>query len=115
MATDGLFDNVDVDDICSIVLQWEIANGFIDDSGDIALREKRWGKGEGKGYKEGYTVEDLAEELTSVARDRSLRDDIDSPFAILAKENDIMWSGGMPDDCSIVVLHVVGEGSQLAL
>ena len=24
----------------------------------------------------------------------------DSPFAVLAKENDIMWGGGMPDDTS---------------
>ena len=44
-----------------------------------------------------------------VAREKSLRDDIDSPFAVLAKENDVMWSGGMPDDVSVVVLHVVGR------
>ena len=28
---------------------------------------------------------------------------------ILAKENDIMWSGGMPDDCTVLALHVVGR------
>ena len=38
-----------------------------------------------------------------------MREDIDSPFALLAKENDIMWSGGMPDDCTVIVAHVVGE------
>jgi protein phosphatase PTC7 len=31
----------------------------------------------------------------------------DSPFALLAKENDIMWGGGMPDDCTIAVIRVV--------
>ena len=107
LATDGLFDNVDVDEICSIVLKWEQANHFID--GGIEEREKRWAKGEAREYREGHTVEDLAEELTAVARERSLRDDIDSPFAVLAKENDVMWSGGMPDDVSVVVLHVVGR------
>ena len=51
--------------------------------------------------------------MANRARELSLDKMIDSPFAILAKENDIMWSGGMPDDCTIIAYHVVGnkEGS----
>lgn len=26
----------------------------------------------------------------------------DSPFALLAKDNDILWSGGIPDDVTVV-------------
>jgi protein phosphatase PTC7 len=33
--------------------------------------------------------------------------DIDSPFALLAKDNGILWSGGMPDDCTVVALRVI--------
>ena len=39
-------------------------------------------------------VDDLAADLCAVAREKSLDSMTDSPFAILAKENDIMWSGG---------------------
>lgn len=63
LATDGLFDNVDVDEICSIVLKWEQANHFID--GGIEERERRWAKGEAREYREGHTVTDLAEEVRS--------------------------------------------------
>ncbi|GMI22906.1 hypothetical protein TrCOL_g9271 [Triparma columacea] len=108
MATDGLFDNVDVDDITSVVQIWEMENGFVSGN-DLAARERRWEKGITKGYKEGRSPDDLAMYLCELARKRSLRDDVDSPFAMLAKENDIMWSGGMPDDCTVIVAHVVGE------
>ena len=40
MATDGLFDNVDIDDIAKVGLKWEQMSGFIQD-GDISAREKR--------------------------------------------------------------------------
>lgn len=33
----------------------------------------------------------------------------DSPFATLAKDNDIMWSGGIPDDVAVVVGLVTEE------
>jgi len=49
----------------------------------------------------------LAEQLCERARELSLNETIDSPFAILAKENDIMWGGGMPDDCTVVAIRVV--------
>ena len=52
-------------------------------------------------------MRDLAEQLVRRARDLSLDKHRDSPFAILAKDNDIMWGGGMPDDTTVVVARVV--------
>lgn len=108
MATDGLFDNVDVDDICATALAWEQSCGFIR-GGDITAREARWAMGNSLTGISAETITDLAQELTSLARENSLNNEVDSPFAILAKENDIMWSGGMPDDVTVVCLHVVGR------
>ena len=51
-------------------------------------------------------MEALAREIVVKARELSLIKNRDSPFALLAKENDIMWGGGMPDDCSVVVARV---------
>jgi len=111
MATDGLFDNVDTDDIASIALEWEQQNGFIR-GGDISARERRWRMGNSLTVLSAERVDELAQKLVKRARENSLNPAIDSPFAILAKENDIMWSGGMPDDCTVIVLHVVGRSAQ---
>lgn len=46
------------------------------------------------------------------AREVSLDATRDGPFALLAKENDIMWGGGMPDDCTIIVLVVTSPEAQ---
>ncbi|CAM9820794.1 unnamed protein product, partial [Hapterophycus canaliculatus] len=43
------------------------------------------------------------------ARELSLDNTRDSPFALLAKENDIMWGGGMPDDITVVALRVINK------
>jgi len=89
LASDGLFDNVEIPDICQMALEWERDSGLLQNhsgTSDISL---------------------LANRLCRVARDHSLNNQIDSPFAILAKENDIMWSGGMPDDCTVIAMHVV--------
>ena len=110
MATDGLFDNVDIDDIAKIALEWEQKNGFIR-GGDIAAREKRWSMGNSMSVQSCETLPELARSLCEKARENSLDSSVDSPFAILAKENDIMWSGGMPDDCTVVALHCVGRRS----
>mmetsp|Transcript_12041 Transcript_12041/g.17652 ORF Transcript_12041/g.17652 Transcript_12041/m.17652 type:complete len:622 (-) Transcript_12041:419-2284(-) len=110
LATDGLFDNLDVDDICSMALEWEQECGFIR-SGDIISREKRWAMGNSLTGISAEKISDLAQRLTLRARENSLDNSIDSPFALLAKENDIMWSGGMPDDCSTIVIHVVGKAA----
>lgn len=53
----------------------------------------------------------LAEQLVRKAREFSLDKQRDSPFAILAKENDIMWGGGMPDDTTVIVARVVATNN----
>lgn len=96
MATDGLFDNVDVDDICAMALEWENSNGFIR-GGDISGRDRRWSMGNSLTLLSNERIGDLAHQLAMKARENSLDKTKDSPFAILAKENDIMWSGGMSE------------------
>jgi len=113
LATDGLFDNVELEDIASITLEWEERNGFIRD-GDIASRDKRWEAGSSMTNQSAEVVSDLAEQLVQRARDNSVDRKVDSPFAILAKENDIMWSGGMPDDCTVIAMHIVGAQSSIS-
>lgn len=49
----------------------------------------------------------LARGIVLKARECSLDKGRDSPFAVLAKENDILWSGGMPDDTTVAVARVV--------
>lgn len=51
--------------------------------------------------------ERLATLLATRAQELSLDRDVDSPFAILAKENDILWGGGRPDDITVIVSTVV--------
>jgi protein phosphatase PTC7 len=86
LATDGLFDNMDLDEIVKEVAAWE--------RGDKAQQ-----------------VRALAEQLVQKARLLSLDKNRDSPFALLAKENDIMWGGGMPDDTTVVVARVTRSSS----
>jgi len=93
MATDGLFDNVDIDDVAKIALKWEQGIGLIR-GGDIVEREKRWAKGDSLTLISAEKVADLAKELCDKARENSIDNTKDSPFAMLAKDNDIMWSGG---------------------
>jgi protein phosphatase PTC7 len=93
MATDGLFDNVDIEDIASIALEWEQKHHFIDERGRIG-RNKRWDSGDSLTDLSARSIPSLAETLCRKAREYSLDSSLDSPFALLAKENDIMWSGG---------------------
>lgn len=93
MATDGLFDNVDIDEIAAIALEWEQQNGFVR-GGDIDSREKRWFIGNSLTDLSYERIPHLSEVLVKKARENSLDSTTDSPFALLAKENDIMWSGG---------------------
>jgi protein phosphatase PTC7 len=111
MATDGLFDNVDIDEITAVALEWEQQNGFIR-GGDIAARERRWSMGNSLTMLSAERIRDLAQALCKRARENSLNSEVDSPFAILAKENDIMWSGGMPDDCTVIAMHIVGRSAE---
>ena len=109
-ASDGLFDNVEIEEISRICQEWEIENGFIDADLDMEARGKRWrSQGGSKGDVSKDKVKALSESLVRRARELSLDDGVDSPFAVLAKDNDIMWSGGMPDDCTVLCFHVVGH------
>lgn len=50
----------------------------------------------------------LADRLAKLARERSLDTSRDSPFALLAKENDVLWNlGGKPDDTAVVVTKIL--------
>jgi protein phosphatase PTC7 len=91
-------------------LEWEQKWGFIR-GGDIAARERRWKMGNSLTVLSSEKIGNLAETLVQVAREKSLDSSTDSPFALLAKENDIMWNGGMPDDCTVICAHVVGRAA----
>ena len=52
-------------------------------------------------------VEELASRLAHRAQQLSLDGETDSPFAILAKDNDICWGGGRPDDITVIVSRVI--------
>jgi protein phosphatase PTC7 len=93
MATDGLFDNVDIDEIASVAVDWEKQNGFLR-GGDIDAREQRWVAGSSLTDVSYERIPTLADFLVKKARENSLDPTMDSPFALLAKDNDIMWSGG---------------------
>lgn len=93
-----VFDNVDIDDIAKIALAWEQKWGFIR-GGDIAARERRWKMGNSLSVLSSERIGELAKELVDKARENSLDRVVDSPFALLAKDNDIMWSGGETTHC----------------
>lgn len=88
-----VFDNVDIDDVAKMALKWEQGVGLIT-GGDIVGREKRWASGNSLTLQSSEKVGDFAKELCEKARENSIDNSKDSPFAMLAKDNDIMWSGG---------------------
>ncbi|KAH7467418.1 hypothetical protein PRIC1_011467 [Phytophthora ramorum] len=51
-------------------------------------------------------LETMTRKLVQKAYDLSLDRTRDSPFARLAKENDLLWGGGMPDDITIIAARV---------
>lgn len=96
LGTDGLFDNLDLNEIVAEISAWE--NKYIKSNGiDLSLPHPK---------AEEY-LNLLAKDLCLKARTLSIDTKRDSPFALLAKENDIFWGGGMPDDTSVVVARVV--------
>ena len=94
LATDGLFDNIDLDEIVSEIEDWE-DKWF----GILYLKEEH-------PTQEQDAMNALAKGLVEKARELSLDKSKDSPFALLAKDNDIMWSGGMPDDTTVLCARV---------
>ncbi|KAA0166239.1 hypothetical protein FNF31_01465 [Cafeteria roenbergensis] len=109
-ATDGLFDNVDSDGILLVVARWvheggveraRAASGPTD--GGVALDPETLRRGDND------PMRGLAQALVKEAVTRSMDKTRDSPFATLAKDNDIMWSGGIPDDVAVVVGLVTEE------
>jgi protein phosphatase PTC7 len=95
MATDGLFDNLDLDEIVKEISDWE-KTWFTSQSKDLRYSS----------VNSDAAMKALAKLIVLKARELSLDKERDSPFAILAKENDVMWGGGMPDDTSVVVARV---------
>lgn len=102
LATDGLFDNVHMEEITSIVSEWE-KKWFrnVDRELTEPVRDDRESQA---------IMQELAESLVRRARIASLDTTRDSPFAMLAKDNDIMWGGGMPDDTTVVVARIYKAG-----
>mmetsp|Transcript_18401 Transcript_18401/g.49829 ORF Transcript_18401/g.49829 Transcript_18401/m.49829 type:complete len:196 (-) Transcript_18401:114-701(-) len=78
LATDGLFDNMPEHEVLDVV---EAGEG----------RDEAW----------------LSAALAQRAQELSLDKDVDSPFAILAKDNDILWGGGRPDDITVITCRIV--------
>lgn len=84
-ATDGLTDNVFTSDIIDM------------------LR---------KAAERGDEPKDLARALVTSARTHAKDRMRDSPFALLAKENDIVWTkGGRPDDITVLVARLFKGGN----
>lgn len=108
MATDGLFDNMSLDEITELISKYDdeqhtLMQGYcgVDGAGGIC------DKALAAGVYSAESLNSLAKTLGNTARELSLDTQRDSPFALLAKENDIMWGGGMPDDTTIVIARVV--------
>lgn len=97
-ATDGLTDNVFPDDIAALLKKAA--------SGGAGI-----GVGVGGG---GNPSVALACTLVAAARANANDRTRDSPFALLAKENDVAWTkGGRPDDMTVLVARwMVGEGEE---
>ena len=53
----------------------------------------------------------LAVALGEAAYTNSMDKTRDGPFAVLAKEHDICWGGGMPDDITIITAIVSSEST----
>ena len=98
---------MELEEIRALCAEWEI-KWFGGPSDGKPLSDMSAGGGLGSAEREERALAELSQRLCEVARERSLDSSTDSPFAILAKENDILWPhGGMPDDCTVVALRVM--------
>ena len=95
LASDGLSDNVAERDLLELVRGW--ADGAGADSN---------GAGADADADAGADAGALALTLVATARARSLDRSVDSPFALAAKDCDIMWGGGRPDDVTVLAVRL---------
>ena len=102
----GLYDNVELDEICAVSAEWE-DKWFGGPSSGKPLSDMSAGGGLSSAERETRALNELAQRLCELARKCSLDTSKDSPFAVLAKENDILWGGGMPDDCTVIALRIM--------
>lgn len=107
LATDGLFDNVDIPDILNEVSKWE--KKWYGQNVNTTAMAKAIQVPSDFGEKANT---DLAQILVKKSRDYSIDEEKDSPFAILAKENDILWRGGMPDDTTVIVMRIYAKSDE---
>ena len=56
-----------------------------------------------------YSREDIVDRVAAIAKENSMNDMVDSPFAVRARENGMMYMGGKPDDITVVVTVIRGE------
>lgn len=89
LASDGLFDNVFEEDIVQIV-------GSV--LGELDDREIN-----------AEATQKCAETLAKRAYELSLSKTVDCPFALAAKESNILWSGGRKDDITVLISAVVSS------
>ena len=95
LATDGLFDNMTEEQVVQVV-QDDADSDLSSLGADKSAADAAAGR-----------LGALARRLAHRARELSLDTDTDSPFAVLAKDNDICWGGGRPDDTTVIVARVV--------
>jgi protein phosphatase PTC7 len=88
LATDGLFDNVAEEEVLEVI-EASAAQSAAEEPERLGVDEHA-----------------LATALATRAYERSLDREVDSPFALLAKDNDIMWGGGRPDDITVIVARI---------
>jgi len=100
-ASDGLFDNMELDHIVDMVTEWD--EEFYPRNGSVgAVVQSDEGMLTSKN-----APQILSERLTLKARELSIDTTRDSPFSLLAKDNDIMWNlGGKPDDTVVIVARI---------
>ena len=103
---------MELEEICALSSEWEV-KWFGGPSSGKPLSDMSAAEGLSSADREARALDELAAKLCDVARERSLDTATDSPFAILAKENDILWGGGMPDDCTVIALRVM-DGDRAA-
>ena len=94
LASDGLFDNMHEEELVEVVRTWAAKHALPDVAASPAPAASA-------------AVQALSQALADAALALSMDSSRDSPFAVLAKENDILWShGGRMDDITVVCAQV---------